>query len=230
MTVSPGPIDTSLYSKTREGKRTELYQTTDKRPPVPRIGVAKQNRVVLTPAVIGHDPGGAVEVTSDLTPQDAVILDPPDSLSAGETIEVIESPKHGPAQRLVPSCARSPENPKIGCLIFADSNLRYTATSAPTIPINECCSLIDDIASGPIENVFLWLRPVEVKHPRERSRDLVKRTLTHPLPLQPIVLDKTKDGSLVRKRVVHIITLRVGRNHQQRQSRPVPAAPLSMVR
>jgi RND family efflux transporter MFP subunit len=62
-----------------------------------RVGVVKQNRVVLTPVVIGRDYGDAVEVTSGLTPQDAVILDPPDSLSAGETVKVIEPQKQGPA-------------------------------------------------------------------------------------------------------------------------------------
>ena len=40
-------------------------------------------RVVLTPVVFGRDYGDAVEVTSGLTPQDAVILDPPDSLERG---------------------------------------------------------------------------------------------------------------------------------------------------
>jgi RND family efflux transporter MFP subunit len=62
-----------------------------------RVGVVKQNRVVLTPVVIGRDYGDAVEVTSGLTPQDAVILDPPDSLTAGETVKVIEPKSQGPA-------------------------------------------------------------------------------------------------------------------------------------
>ncbi len=62
-----------------------------------RVGVVKQNRVVLTPVVIGRDYGDAVEVTSGLRPEDAVILDPPDSLTAGETVKVIEPQKEGPA-------------------------------------------------------------------------------------------------------------------------------------
>jgi RND family efflux transporter MFP subunit len=61
-----------------------------------RVGVVKQNRVVLTPVVIGRDYGDAVEVTSGLRPEDAVILDPPDSLTAGETVKVIEPQKQGP--------------------------------------------------------------------------------------------------------------------------------------
>jgi RND family efflux transporter MFP subunit len=61
-----------------------------------RVGVVKQDRVVLTPVMIGHDYGDSVEVTSGLTPQDAVILDPPDSLAAGETVKVIEPQKQGP--------------------------------------------------------------------------------------------------------------------------------------
>jgi RND family efflux transporter MFP subunit len=62
-----------------------------------RVGVVKQNRVVLTPVFIGHDYGDSVEVTSGLSPQDAVILDPPDSLAADETVKVIEPGKQGPA-------------------------------------------------------------------------------------------------------------------------------------
>jgi RND family efflux transporter MFP subunit len=53
-----------------------------------RVGVVRQNRVVLTPVFIGRDYGDSVEVTSGLTPQDAVILDPPDSLAAGEAVSV----------------------------------------------------------------------------------------------------------------------------------------------
>ena len=62
-----------------------------------RVGVVRQNHVVLTPITIGRDYGNAVEVTSGLTPQDAVILDPPDSLAAGEEVHVIQPGKQGAA-------------------------------------------------------------------------------------------------------------------------------------
>jgi len=62
-----------------------------------RVAVVRQNHVVLTPISIGHDYGNTVEVTSGLTPQDAVVLDPPDSLAAGAQVNVEQAGKQGPA-------------------------------------------------------------------------------------------------------------------------------------
>jgi RND family efflux transporter MFP subunit len=61
------------------------------------VAVVRQNRVVLTPISIGHDYGSTVEVTSGLTPQDAVVLDPADSLAGGATVKVVGVEKQGPA-------------------------------------------------------------------------------------------------------------------------------------
>lgn len=60
-----------------------------------RVAVVRQNRVVLTPVSIGHDYGSTVEIVSGLTPQDAVVLDPPDSLAAGMTVNVLQQGKQG---------------------------------------------------------------------------------------------------------------------------------------
>lgn len=57
-----------------------------------RVAVVRDNRVVLVPVTIGHDFGNSVEITSGLTPNDAVILDPSDSLSDG--MEVHAQPAH----------------------------------------------------------------------------------------------------------------------------------------
>jgi RND family efflux transporter MFP subunit len=62
-----------------------------------RVAVVRENRVALTPISIGHDYGSMVEVTSGLTPQDAVVLDPPDSLAGGVAVKVTETVKQGPA-------------------------------------------------------------------------------------------------------------------------------------
>jgi RND family efflux transporter MFP subunit len=62
-----------------------------------RVGVVRNNHVVLAPISIGHDYGSTVEVTSGLTTQDAVILDPPDSLSEGTEVKVVQPGKQGPA-------------------------------------------------------------------------------------------------------------------------------------
>lgn len=53
-----------------------------------RVGVVRNGIVQLTPITIGHDFGASVEVTSGLTPNDAVVLDPSDSLASGTKVEV----------------------------------------------------------------------------------------------------------------------------------------------
>ncbi len=61
------------------------------------MAVVRQDRIVLAPISIGHDYGSTVEVTSGLTAQDAVVLDPPDSLAAGATVKILQTGKQGPA-------------------------------------------------------------------------------------------------------------------------------------
>jgi multidrug efflux pump subunit AcrA (membrane-fusion protein) len=60
-----------------------------------RAAVVRQNRIVLIPVTIGRDYGRSVEIVSGLTPQDAVVLDPPDSLAPGMTVKVVEPGKQG---------------------------------------------------------------------------------------------------------------------------------------
>jgi RND family efflux transporter MFP subunit len=58
-----------------------------------RVGVVRDGHVVLVPITIGHDYGTTVEVLSGLTPQDAVIVDPSDSLAEGDTVQVENTAK-----------------------------------------------------------------------------------------------------------------------------------------
>ena len=53
-----------------------------------RVGVVHDGKVKLTPITIGHDYGGTVEVIAGLTAQDAVVLDPSDSLVDGAVVQV----------------------------------------------------------------------------------------------------------------------------------------------
>lgn len=54
-----------------------------------RIGVVRDGKVDLVPVTITHDAGKIVEVMSpSLSPNDEVILDPSDSLSAGQRVKV----------------------------------------------------------------------------------------------------------------------------------------------
>jgi RND family efflux transporter MFP subunit len=52
------------------------------------VGVVRGNRVQLVPITIGHDFGSSVEVTSGITPNEEVILDPSDSLISGLQVEI----------------------------------------------------------------------------------------------------------------------------------------------
>jgi RND family efflux transporter MFP subunit len=57
-----------------------------------RAGVVRDSHVVLTPITIGQDYGSAVEVLSGLTPNDAVIVNPSDSLANGAAVHVHTKP------------------------------------------------------------------------------------------------------------------------------------------
>ncbi len=62
-----------------------------------RVGVVHDGVVQLTPITIGHDFGNSVEVTSGLTANDVIVLDPSDSLTSGTHVEV-NAPHKGAAQ------------------------------------------------------------------------------------------------------------------------------------
>jgi RND family efflux transporter MFP subunit len=53
-----------------------------------QVGLVRDGRAQLVPITIGHDFGNSVEVTSGITPQDRVILDPSDSLISGAKVEI----------------------------------------------------------------------------------------------------------------------------------------------
>lgn len=60
-----------------------------------RVGVVHGNRVQLAPITVGRDYGNAVEVTSGLTVNDQVILDPADSLVTGMEVHAEPVPTRG---------------------------------------------------------------------------------------------------------------------------------------
>jgi RND family efflux transporter MFP subunit len=63
-----------------------------------QAGVVRNGKVQLVNITVGHDFGSTVEVTSGLTPQDVVILDPSDSLMSGMPVEVGAVAGGAPAQ------------------------------------------------------------------------------------------------------------------------------------
>jgi RND family efflux transporter MFP subunit len=58
-----------------------------------RVAVVRDGLVKLIPITIGHDYGSSVEVLSGLKTDDAVILDPSDSIMEGSTVKVAEAAK-----------------------------------------------------------------------------------------------------------------------------------------
>jgi RND family efflux transporter MFP subunit len=56
-----------------------------------RVAVVRNGRANLVPVTIGHDYGSTVEVMSSLTADDAVIIDPSDSILDGSPVQVAES-------------------------------------------------------------------------------------------------------------------------------------------
>jgi RND family efflux transporter MFP subunit len=53
-----------------------------------RVGIVRDGRVQLVPVKIGRDAGATVEIASGLTSNDAVILDPSDSLASGQEVQI----------------------------------------------------------------------------------------------------------------------------------------------
>jgi RND family efflux transporter MFP subunit len=50
--------------------------------------VLRDSRVALVPVTIGHDYGDSLEVTSGLRPDDQIVVNPPDSLAAGQKVRL----------------------------------------------------------------------------------------------------------------------------------------------
>ncbi len=63
-----------------------------------QVGVVRNNRVQLVPVKIAQDHGATVEVASGLSPTDNIILDPSDSLAAGQQVTIKGAGSGGPAQ------------------------------------------------------------------------------------------------------------------------------------
>ncbi len=63
-----------------------------------RVGVVRDGRVELVPVKISKDAGATVEIASGLTPNDAVILDPSDSLASGQEVQIANGAKQPTSQ------------------------------------------------------------------------------------------------------------------------------------
>jgi len=55
------------------------------------VGVVKDGRVVLTAVTPGHDFGNQIEIVSGLSPNDQVIVNPPDSIVHGQQVQIVQA-------------------------------------------------------------------------------------------------------------------------------------------
>ena len=56
-----------------------------------RVGVVKNGKVALVTVVPGHDFGDQIEIVSGLKANDQVIVNPPDSLVAGQQVQIVQA-------------------------------------------------------------------------------------------------------------------------------------------
>ncbi len=56
-----------------------------------RVGVVKDGKVVLTAVTPGHDFGDRIEIVSGVTPDDQVIVNPPDSIITGQQVQIVQA-------------------------------------------------------------------------------------------------------------------------------------------
>jgi RND family efflux transporter MFP subunit len=55
------------------------------------VGIVRDGKVSIVPVIPGHDFGNDIEIVSGLRSGDQVILNPPDSLVAGEEVQIVQA-------------------------------------------------------------------------------------------------------------------------------------------
>src|ERR1700676_5602296 len=63
-----------------------------------RVGLVKDGKVVLATVTPGHDFGNEIETVSGLKANDQVILNPPDSIVAGQAVQIVQATLPGDAK------------------------------------------------------------------------------------------------------------------------------------
>ncbi len=56
-----------------------------------RVGIVKDGKAVLAAVTPGHDSGDQIEIVSGLKPDDQVIINPPDSISSGQQVRIVQA-------------------------------------------------------------------------------------------------------------------------------------------
>jgi RND family efflux transporter MFP subunit len=63
-----------------------------------RVGIVKEGKVVLATVTPGHDFGNEIETVAGLKANDQVILNPPDSIVAGQAVQIVQATLPGDAK------------------------------------------------------------------------------------------------------------------------------------
>jgi RND family efflux transporter MFP subunit len=56
-----------------------------------QVGVVKDGKITITDVVPGHDLGAEIEIVSGLNANDQVVMNPPDSLVTGQTVQIVQA-------------------------------------------------------------------------------------------------------------------------------------------
>ncbi len=62
------------------------------------VATVKYGKVVLTPVTAGHDFGNEIEIVAGLTPDDQVVINPPDSIVSGQAVQIVQATLPGDAK------------------------------------------------------------------------------------------------------------------------------------
>jgi predicted RNA-binding protein with PUA domain len=56
-----------------------------------QVGVVQDGKAVLTDVIPGHDFGTEIEIVSGLKANDQIVINPPDSLVSGQSVQIVQA-------------------------------------------------------------------------------------------------------------------------------------------
>jgi hypothetical protein len=86
------------------------------------------------------------------------------------------------------------------------------------------CLLLHNQSGGRVENALRGVGVLEIKHRVQPPGKVIKRSRDS-LAVQPVVLDEAQNRGLIGHGVIDVVLLRVGLDHQQRQTRTIRNVP-----
>jgi hypothetical protein len=56
-----------------------------------QVGIVTNGKIALTDVTPGHDFGAEIEIVTGLKADDQIVLNPPDSLVSGQTVQIVHA-------------------------------------------------------------------------------------------------------------------------------------------